>query len=219
MEDSHYSYNFGLSPLYGESFYIQDLDVVDAQHMSINVDLTLPQSDDDLDVTMRWDLRISGIPNPEFEQELVSRLESVYVPLPIRNDVVSKITDVVQSSLHAPTRVWVGVHAIIKLYSNENQTEEEEDDDEDEDERFVYDLDMMISTESTSSGGVLLEALETVRIEGGEREKVCAVCLEEFTVGLEAAKLPCSHVFHGGCVRRWLEKRDTCPLCRYGRRT
>lgn len=40
----------------------------------------------------------------------------------------------------------------------------------------------------------------------------CAVCLEFVEKGQEFKVLPCFHIFHAECVRRW-EKRD-CPVCR-----
>ena len=38
----------------------------------------------------------------------------------------------------------------------------------------------------------------------------CAVCLCE---GSSNAVLECGHAFHWGCVRPWLDRKNTCPLC------
>jgi len=43
----------------------------------------------------------------------------------------------------------------------------------------------------------------------------CPVCTDTFKKGQEARKLPCKHVFHDDCIIPWLEKHNTCPLCRY----
>jgi hypothetical protein len=45
----------------------------------------------------------------------------------------------------------------------------------------------------------------------------CPICLQEFEAGGEsAARLPaCSHVFHMGCIRRWLLCKSHCPMCRH----
>jgi hypothetical protein len=40
----------------------------------------------------------------------------------------------------------------------------------------------------------------------------CAVCRETLHTG--AKRLPCGHVFHGVCLRRWLEVKTACPVCR-----
>lgn len=47
----------------------------------------------------------------------------------------------------------------------------------------------------------------------------CAVCLNKY--GREdhldedtPAKLPCGHIMGAGCIKTWLEQRESCPLCR-----
>ncbi|KAF8026031.1 hypothetical protein BT93_F2754 [Corymbia citriodora subsp. variegata] len=47
-----------------------------------------------------------------------------------------------------------------------------------------------------------------------EDEDCCSICLEEFHRAEKVTELPCSHVFHRRCIIRWLEDRDSCPLCR-----
>lgn len=44
----------------------------------------------------------------------------------------------------------------------------------------------------------------------------CPVCLAELGAGKEMLlKLPCNHIYHSGCLRRWFYKQSTCPVCRY----
>ncbi|XP_031378264.1 uncharacterized protein LOC116193665 [Punica granatum] len=43
----------------------------------------------------------------------------------------------------------------------------------------------------------------------------CSICLEAFKPGMELTEMPCSHIFHGGCIEKWLKQSHTCPLCRY----
>ncbi|KAK6267859.1 hypothetical protein QUC31_012019 [Theobroma cacao] len=43
----------------------------------------------------------------------------------------------------------------------------------------------------------------------------CVICLGNFATEKEAKRMPCGHVFHGGCIVRWQEKSHLCPLCRY----
>ena len=46
-------------------------------------------------------------------------------------------------------------------------------------------------------------------------ENSCAVCKDEFSIGEECLSMPCNHYFHGDCLLPWLEKRNSCPTCRY----
>ncbi|MFS8015612.1 putative transcription factor C2H2 family [Helianthus anomalus] len=49
---------------------------------------------------------------------------------------------------------------------------------------------------------------------GGE-SKECSVCLSVLEDGDAVRRLKCRHVFHKGCVDKWLEQdRATCPICR-----
>ena len=44
----------------------------------------------------------------------------------------------------------------------------------------------------------------------------CPVCLEDFNGAGKAPlrELPCKHLFHAGCVDRWLRDSPRCPVCR-----
>ncbi|GFH13993.1 RING-type domain-containing protein [Haematococcus lacustris] len=44
----------------------------------------------------------------------------------------------------------------------------------------------------------------------------CPVCVEAFVVGDEVLSLPCKglHVFHPACLTPWVNKTNTCPVCR-----
>ncbi|XP_059654496.1 putative RING-H2 finger protein ATL49 [Cornus florida] len=43
----------------------------------------------------------------------------------------------------------------------------------------------------------------------------CAICLEEFSDEQSLTRMPCSHLFHGDCITRWLHTSHSCPLCRF----
>lgn len=43
-------------------------------------------------------------------------------------------------------------------------------------------------------------------------DRVCIICREEMNT--DAKKLPCEHLFHFPCLRSWLERQQTCPICR-----
>ena len=42
----------------------------------------------------------------------------------------------------------------------------------------------------------------------------CAICISDYECGEKVKQLQCAHTFHEDCLRDWLEKNVTCPLCR-----
>eukprot|EP00929_Paragymnodinium_shiwhaense_P007546 TRINITY_DN11146_c0_g1_i1.p1 TRINITY_DN11146_c0_g1~~TRINITY_DN11146_c0_g1_i1.p1 ORF type:complete len:316 (+),score=46.38 TRINITY_DN11146_c0_g1_i1:139-1086(+) len=58
-----------------------------------------------------------------------------------------------------------------------------------------------------------LESLPEVSAEKKEGQE-CGVCLSAFESDDSVTSLPCRHLFHRGCIVKWLaECRRTCPLC------
>lgn len=43
----------------------------------------------------------------------------------------------------------------------------------------------------------------------------CSVCLEEFFKGCEVVCMPCAHIFHEDCIKKWLRTSHYCPVCRF----
>nr|CAD7568477.1 unnamed protein product [Timema californicum] len=43
----------------------------------------------------------------------------------------------------------------------------------------------------------------------------CPVCLKIHSLGEVVKVLPCNHSFHSACILPWLEKTNSCPLCRH----
>uniref|UniRef100_A0ACD5TID0 Uncharacterized protein n=1 Tax=Avena sativa TaxID=4498 RepID=A0ACD5TID0_AVESA len=66
-------------------------------------------------------------------------------------------------------------------------------------------------------------ALPVVRYAGAsagakklqQPERDCPVCLEAFGEDDGVKVVPaCGHVFHAPCIDRWLDERNSCPVCR-----
>jgi hypothetical protein len=49
----------------------------------------------------------------------------------------------------------------------------------------------------------------------GEDEALtsCAVCLEDYEIGVELILFPCAHKFHVTCAMDWFRRKTTCPAC------
>ena len=42
----------------------------------------------------------------------------------------------------------------------------------------------------------------------------CPTCLEIFTSKCDISTIRCGHVFHSECLKKWLERNNSCPQCR-----
>ncbi|CEP63408.1 E3 ubiquitin-protein ligase HRD1 LALA0_S08e01772g [Lachancea lanzarotensis] len=52
-------------------------------------------------------------------------------------------------------------------------------------------------------------------------EKMCIVCMDDMLPAdevshprLKPKRLPCNHTLHLGCLKSWMERSQTCPICR-----
>lgn len=64
----------------------------------------------------------------------------------------------------------------------------------------------------------VIAALKTSIIKEGEGGQ-CAVCLKPYEAGETVKQLPCKHTFHSTCIVPWLEKTNSCPMCRHELKT
>ncbi|KAK1552873.1 hypothetical protein Q3G72_024779 [Acer saccharum] len=53
------------------------------------------------------------------------------------------------------------------------------------------------------------------RVKISSSSENCSICLEELEAGSYGTSMPCSHMFHGGCIVKWLKQSHYCPVCRY----
>ena len=43
----------------------------------------------------------------------------------------------------------------------------------------------------------------------------CSICLNPVRKTRSSNELPCGHLFHGNCIKKWEDRgNETCPLCR-----
>ncbi|KAL2536724.1 E3 ubiquitin-protein ligase [Forsythia ovata] len=61
-----------------------------------------------------------------------------------------------------------------------------------------------------------IKSLKRKRIEDENNGfQSCMVCLDEFFKGSEVISMPCSHMFHINCIKKWLITSHYCPICRF----
>ncbi|CAN8308335.1 unnamed protein product [Cochlearia groenlandica] len=76
------------------------------------------------------------------------------------------------------------------------------------------------SKEDVLMATVLRLILLGKKISGGEEEtrEPCSICLDDISCSDTKhgfpTKMECSHVFHSRCLKEWLQRKNTCPLCR-----
>ena len=48
-----------------------------------------------------------------------------------------------------------------------------------------------------------------------DMNEICSICLGQFDTGNRVHVAPkCGHQFHPNCMRKWIQRSFTCPLCR-----
>ncbi|KAK6790588.1 hypothetical protein RDI58_009669 [Solanum bulbocastanum] len=60
-----------------------------------------------------------------------------------------------------------------------------------------------------------IELLEPMEADERNSNDECLVCLDAIGEETQILRLPCSHMFHGDCITKWLENSHYCPLCRF----
>lgn len=80
------------------------------------------------------------------------------------------------------------------------------------------------TTDAERGSGGMDSKNEKIGAEGGDGDNaglVCCIChcdIDEEDGDEEASPalyLPCSHCFHGACIREWLHNHSQCPVCRF----
>lgn len=66
---------------------------------------------------------------------------------------------------------------------------------------------------TTPAGEDAINSLDIFIFDDLDEE--CSVCKNILVRGDHVVQLPCFHVYHSDCARRWLRCSNLCPLCRY----
>ena len=63
--------------------------------------------------------------------------------------------------------------------------------------------------------GVVLENYPLVPKDKIPIDKECYICLQTFKKNKKIRRLPCMHMFCETCLKPWLQKNSTCPICKF----
>ncbi|KAH1222997.1 E3 ubiquitin ligase BIG BROTHER [Glycine max] len=83
----------------------------------------------------------------------------------------------------------------------------------------LLDLGEAVGTQSRGLSQELIDMLPTSKYKFGNlfkrknSGKRCVICQMTYRRGDQQMKLPCSHVYHGECITKWLSINKKCPVC------
>lgn len=63
----------------------------------------------------------------------------------------------------------------------------------------------------------IIDSLPIVKIKDINKldEDKCIICMENFKENDDTISLPCIHIFHSECIKKWLQIQDYCPICKF----
>lgn len=77
---------------------------------------------------------------------------------------------------------------------------------------LYYAAQAMVHMGTLGMSTLVAECVGKLAFDAEEDAPDCVVCLESAVT--DAARLPCTHVFHKACITAWLVEHGLCPTCR-----
>jgi hypothetical protein len=68
-----------------------------------------------------------------------------------------------------------------------------------------------ITSDKNSCCGKHLEKSLSEYMKGTDTE--CSICFAKIRAKM-LYRLPCEHIFHEDCIKKWINEQNSCPLCR-----
>ena len=102
-------------------------------------------------------------------------------------------------------------------FEKNNLVENEEIEDNEEEELFSFDDEYYGENDNGIDENVI-NTFPTSRIKDinklTEEKRKCCICLENFKINDESMILPCIHIFHSNCIKKWMKRQNICPICK-----
>ena len=71
------------------------------------------------------------------------------------------------------------------------------------------------SSEALSSPVIIcLSPSPSPELSDSETQSECSICLAAYRSGEDVSILACSHEYHSACLKQWMTKHRSCPMCR-----
>jgi len=71
-----------------------------------------------------------------------------------------------------------------------------------------------IEHKTSSPVTICLPPSSSPALSTSESASECSICLETYCSGQEVSILSCSHEYHSSCIKEWMMKSRSCPMCR-----
>ncbi|KAK6933782.1 Zinc finger, RING-type [Dillenia turbinata] len=136
-----------------------------------------------------------------------SGLGSTYCSSYELNDHLRR-TEVSRRAWEYPLAMQIEEPNTVEIQSGENAVTGE-----------LLDLGEAVGSQSRGLSPDLISLLPTSRFKSGgffsrkRSEERCVICQMRYKRGHKQIILPCKHVYHTDCGRKWLSINKTCPVC------
>ncbi|KAG8067277.1 hypothetical protein GUJ93_ZPchr0005g14962 [Zizania palustris] len=71
-----------------------------------------------------------------------------------------------------------------------------------------------LADEKISSCVMEVACCSNDHLQGDQNNESCVICLEEYKSEDSLGRLKCGHRFHTNCIKKWLQVKNTCPVCK-----
>ncbi|XP_060210952.1 uncharacterized protein LOC132637963 [Lycium barbarum] len=98
--------------------------------------------------------------------------------------------------------------------------EDEEINEEEEEENYNELVDHQDMSEYLETRTYYYDLVMDIDVNEGdpnvdnEEQEICAICLLEYKDENTIGTLQCGDKFHAGCIKKWLQRKKSCPFCR-----
>ncbi|KAM6595612.1 hypothetical protein CsatA_006136 [Cannabis sativa] len=151
--------------------------------------------------------------NTQVQVAIQDMFDAVFLPSLsfLTDEIIDCGRKVVNNKEYYNSNEEVGVDVSIKVLLVDELPQFDLDYDDDIDVDDDYDMnDVPIRFVAASEESI--EKLEKVQVK--DNQIFCSICLEDVSIDLEAAKLPCTHAYHEECIVEWLQVSKFCLNCR-----
>ena len=116
----------------------------------------------------------------------------------------------IRRNINSNRNTNININILRNSIDDENEADDNVLDDDDEFMDDDYDDDGLDDD--------IIQAYQSIKIKDinklAEDKRKCTICLEDYKNNDDSIILPCIHIFHSECIRKWMKKKNICPICK-----